>query len=73
VTKRHSAEYVGGPLDGRSEPLPVAKSVVGTIVTHVYLHGGPKIETRYRLGRTEDGKWVYNVISDDVLDDAVEG
>lgn len=72
---RHTAEYVGGPLDGRQETLSAAKSVVGTVVTHVFLHGGPKIETRYRLDRTSDGRWLYRVIadeSDDVLDDAVE-
>ena len=69
---RHTAEYVGGPLDGRRETLSVARSVVGTVVTHVYLHGGPKIETRYRLGRTEDGQWIYSLIDDDVTE-GVEG
>ena len=59
---RHTAEYVGGPLDGRQELLPAAKTVVGAMVTHVYLHGGPKIETRYRLGRTADGRWIYHVV-----------
>lgn len=41
--------YVGGPLDGRveiraarhGEPLPT--------VTHVHLHGGPKVVHRYDL------------------------
>lgn len=61
---RHTAEYVGGPLDGRREPLPPAKSVVGNIVTHIFLHGGPKIETRYRLDRTEDGEWIYRLCGD---------
>jgi hypothetical protein len=44
--------------------LPAAKTVVGTIVTHVFLHGGPKIETRYRLNRTEEGRWVYHLVVD---------
>jgi hypothetical protein len=44
--------------------LPAAKTVVGTIVTHVFLHGGPKIETRYRLNRTEEGHWVYHLVVD---------
>jgi hypothetical protein len=61
VGMRHTAEYVGGPLDGRSEPLPPTKSFVGNIVTHIFLHGGPKIETRYRLDRTEEGRWVYRL------------
>jgi hypothetical protein len=65
---RHTVEYVGGPLDGRCEPLSAARTTVGTIVTHTYLHGGPKIETRYRLGRAEDGRWVYSLLGDDVPD-----
>lgn len=63
MTARHTAEYVGGPLDGRQEPLPATRTV-GAIVTHVFLHGGPKIETRYRLGRTEEGRWVYQLVCD---------
>ena len=66
---RHTAEYVGGPLDGRREPLPPTKSVVGNIVTHVFLHGGPKIETRYQLERTADGEWVYRLLIEE-SDDA---
>jgi hypothetical protein len=50
-------------LDGRREPLPVTRTV-GAIVTHVFLHGGPKIETRYRLGRTDEGHWVYLLVGD---------
>jgi hypothetical protein len=61
---RHTAEYVGGPLDGRCEPLPPTKSFVGNIVTHIFLHGGPKIETRYRLDRTEEGRWIYRLLGD---------
>lgn len=64
VRMRHTAEYVGGPLDGREEPLTAARTVVGDVVTHVFLHGGPKIETRYRLGRTDEGRWVYTLIAD---------
>jgi hypothetical protein len=69
---RHTAEYIGGPLDGRRETLSAARSVVGTIVTHVFLHDGPKIETKYRLGRTDDGQWIYNLVGDDVTE-GIEG
>ena len=65
---RHTVEYVGGPLDGRCEPLSAARTTVGAIVTPTYLHGGPKIETRYRLGRAEDGRWVYSLLGDDVTE-----
>ncbi|HWC78712.1 MAG TPA: hypothetical protein VG756_01995 [Pseudonocardiaceae bacterium] len=67
---RQTAEFVGGPLDGRREPLAAAKSVVGNIVTHVHLHDGPKIETRYRLDRAEDGAWIYSPVGDDVIEGA---
>jgi hypothetical protein len=53
--------YVGGPLDGRvelraarhGEPLPT--------VTHVHLHGGPKVVHRYDLEPIADGVGVYTV------------
>ncbi|HEX7662122.1 MAG TPA: hypothetical protein VF444_21860 [Pseudonocardiaceae bacterium] len=63
-TAEYVAEYVGGPLDGRQEQLPATRTV-GAIVTHIFLHGGPKIETRYRLCRTEDDRWVYQLVADE--------
>jgi hypothetical protein len=53
--------YVGGPLDGRveiraarhGEPLPT--------VTHVHLHGGPKVVHRYDLEPLTEGAGVYNL------------
>jgi hypothetical protein len=53
--------FVGGPLDGRveirearhGEPLPT--------VTHVHLHGGPKVVHRYDLEPLADGVGVYNL------------
>lgn len=53
--------YVGGPLDGRveiraarhGEPLPT--------VTHVHLHGGPKVVHRYDLEPLTEGVGVYNL------------
>ena len=52
--------FVGGPLDGRVEirssrhgkPLPT--------VTHVHLHGGPKVVHRYDLQTLADGAGVYS-------------
>jgi hypothetical protein len=34
--------------------------VPGTVIRHIHLHSGPKIETRYELGLTEGG-WEYRV------------
>ena len=53
--------FVGGPLDGRveiraarhGEPLPT--------VTHVHLHGGPKVVHRYDLEPLVEGVGVYNL------------
>jgi hypothetical protein len=53
--------FVGGPLDGRveiraarhGEPLPT--------VTHVHLHGGPKVVHRYDLQALTDSAGVYHV------------
>ena len=52
---------VGGPLDGRveiraarhGEPLPT--------VTHVHLHGGPKVVHRYDLEPLVEGVGIYTV------------
>jgi len=53
--------FVGGPLDGRveiraarhGEPLPT--------VTHVHLHGGPKVVHCYDLEPLTRGVGVYNL------------
>jgi hypothetical protein len=58
-----TVRFHGGPLDGRQHPLPVDES--GHIVTHTFLHGGPKIETRYRLERDETGLWSYRLLDTD--------
>lgn len=57
-----TARFFGGPLDGREQSLPDAKAVDGDVVTHIFLHGGPKIETRYRLSRDDLGGWEYRVV-----------
>jgi hypothetical protein len=53
--------FVGGPLDGRveiraarhGEPLPT--------VTHVHLHGGPKVVHRYDLESLTEQTGVYHL------------
>lgn len=56
------ARFFGGPLDGRVQDL-VDEPVPGSVVRHIHLHGGPKIETHYVLART-DGGWEYRVSAD---------
>lgn len=62
MSERYTAQYVGGPLDGRKDDLPESRAIPGSIVTHVYLHSGPKIETRYQLHRTDEGRWEYRLL-----------
>ncbi|WP_448625713.1 hypothetical protein [Geodermatophilus sp. URMC 64] len=53
--------FVGGPLDGRveiraarhGEPLPT--------ITHVHLHGGPKVVHRYDLESLTEQTGVYRL------------
>ena len=53
--------FVGGPLDGRvqirearhGEPLPT--------VTHVHLHGGPKVVHRYDLQVVGEQAGIYHL------------
>jgi hypothetical protein len=53
--------FVGGPLDGRveiraarhGEPLPT--------ITHVHLHGGPKVVHRYDLESITEQTGVYHL------------
>ncbi len=53
--------FVGGPLDGRveirearhGEPLPT--------ITHVHLHGGPKVVHRYDLQALTGSAGVYHL------------
>lgn len=51
--------FFGGPLDGRVQELE-DDAVPGAVIKHIHLHSGPKIETRYELGLSEDG-WEYRV------------
>ena len=61
--------FVGGPLDGRveirearhGEPLPT--------ITHVHLHGGPKVVHRYDLQSLTGSAGVYHLRSRTQRDD----
>ncbi|SDZ03388.1 hypothetical protein SAMN05421504_108358 [Amycolatopsis xylanica] len=55
------ARFFGGPLDGRVQELGETEPVSGTVVRHVHLHEGPKIETHYALGHSEVSGWEYRL------------
>jgi hypothetical protein len=54
-------QFVGGPLDGRVEIRPAGQGDPLPVITHVHLHGGPKVVHRYDLGPSTDGAAVYTV------------
>jgi hypothetical protein len=56
-----NARFFGGPLDGRVQELGGAEPVRGTVVRHVHLHDGPKIETHYSLDYTQESGWEYRL------------
>jgi hypothetical protein len=56
-----SVRFFGGPLDGRVQDLGEAEPVRGSVMRHVHLHDGPKIETHYRLGYTDQTGWEYRL------------
>ncbi|PFG47160.1 hypothetical protein ATK36_2185 [Amycolatopsis sulphurea] len=69
ITDR-SVRFFGGPLDGRVQELTDEQPVPGTVVRHIHLHGGPKIETLYELGLTEDG-WEYRLCAHETEPDGL--
>jgi hypothetical protein len=59
----HSVRFFGGPLDGRVQDFGDTVPVTGTIVRHVHLHDGPKIETLYELSHRPESGWEYRVLT----------
>ena len=53
--------FVGGPLDGRVEIRAARHGEPPPTVTHVHLHGGPKVVHRYDLEPLSEGVGVYNL------------
>ena len=53
--------FVGGPLDGRVEVREARHGAPLPTVTHVHLHGGPKVVHRYDLQVLTDGAGVYHL------------
>jgi hypothetical protein len=53
--------FVGGPLDGRVEIREARHGDPLPTVTHVHLHGGPKVVHRYDLEPLTEGVGVYNL------------
>jgi hypothetical protein len=53
--------FIGGPLDGRVEVRAARHGDPLPTVTHVHLHGGPKVVHRYDLEPLIDGVGIYNL------------
>jgi hypothetical protein len=53
--------FVGGPLDGRVEIREARHGDPLPTITHVHLHGGPKVVHRYDLESLTDTGGVYHL------------
>ncbi|MGY1780939.1 hypothetical protein [Geodermatophilus sp. SYSU D01036] len=53
--------FVGGPLDGRVEVRAARHGAPLPTVTHVHLHGGPKVVSRYDLQPLPGQAGVYHL------------
>jgi hypothetical protein len=53
--------FVGGPLDGRVEVRPARHGDPLPTVTHVHLHAGPKVVSRYDLQELPGQAGVYHL------------
>ncbi|MGY1711519.1 hypothetical protein ACI8AC_18630 [Geodermatophilus sp. SYSU D00758] len=53
--------FVGGPLDGRVEIRDARHGQPLPTITHVHLHGGPKVVHRYDLTSWSETAGVYHV------------
>jgi hypothetical protein len=53
--------FVGGPLDGRVEVRAARHGNPLPTVTHVHLHGGPKVVSRYDLQELPGQAGVYHL------------
>ncbi|MGY1739324.1 MULTISPECIES: hypothetical protein [unclassified Blastococcus] len=53
--------FVGGPLDGRVEVRPARHGDPLPTVTHVHLHDGPKVVSRYDLQVLPGSAGVYRL------------
>ena len=53
--------FVGGPLDGRVEVRAARHGSPLPTVTHVHLHGGPKVVHRYDLQLVTAAAAVYHL------------
>ena len=53
--------FVGGPLDGRVEIREARHGDPLPTITHVHLHGGPKVVHRYDLQSLTGSAGVYHL------------
>jgi len=68
--------FLGGPLDGRVDVREARHGAPLPTVTHVHLHGGPKVVHCYDLQSLDDGAAVYQLrrpLRDVLGDEAVTG
>jgi hypothetical protein len=64
--------FVGGPLDGRVEIREARHGDPLPTITHVHLHGGPKVVHRYDLQSLTDSAGVYHLRPRTQRDEALD-
>jgi hypothetical protein len=67
-----NVRFFGGPLDGRVQELGATEPVRGSVMRHVHLHDGPKIETHYSLHYTIESGWEYRLCAATSPDETFE-
>ncbi|GAA3848431.1 hypothetical protein GCM10022243_13100 [Saccharothrix violaceirubra] len=65
MTHAYVVRYVGGPLDGRVDSVPRPAESPKPTVTHVHLHGGPKIVHHYDLRYAVEYGCEYHLRTED--------
>ena len=71
MTHAYVVRFVGGPLDGRVDSHAEPQAEPKPTLTHVHLHGGPKIVHHYDLQYAVEYGCEYRLR--DVEGDGVEG
>jgi len=68
VTSAYVVRFVGGPLDGRVDSVSKPEDAPKPTVTHVHLHGGPKIVHHYDLQYAVEYGCEYRLRAEDATE-----
>ncbi|HEV7908092.1 MAG TPA: hypothetical protein VGP03_08135 [Pseudonocardiaceae bacterium] len=69
MTHTYVVRFVGGPLDGRVDSMAKPPTDPKETLTHVHLHGGPKIVHHYDLEYAVEYGCEYRLRLEDLGDE----